>query len=61
MNRMIQIRNYDLPKAPRVCDVLVNELGQIIRFEMQNIKGKVFVDSKEMERQIQNTLKSVQK
>lgn len=57
MIRAIPIRNYDLPKAPRVCDALVNESGEIVRLEMQNIKGKVFVDLKEIERQIQIALK----
>ena len=56
MTKKIPIRNHDLPKTPRVFDVTVNEKGDILRYEMQNIKGSVFIDDKEVKRQIQEAL-----
>ena len=56
MERKISIRNYLLPKGPRVFDVTVDENGEIIRYEMQNIKGALFVDGAEVKRQIQEAL-----
>lgn len=56
MKQKIIIRNRNLPKKPRVFDVTVNENGDIIRYDMQNIKGSVFVDSKDVRQQIQEAL-----
>lgn len=52
----VPIYNEELPKHPRVFDVVVNDLGEIQRYETQNIRGSVFVDEKEVRRQIQNFL-----
>lgn len=57
MTERIPIRNRELPKSPRVFDVTVNESGEIIRYDMQNIKGSVFIDEKEVKRQINEFLK----
>lgn len=57
MTERIPIRNRALPKSPRVFDVTVNESGEIIRYDMQNIKGSVFIDEKEVKRQINEFLK----
>lgn len=56
MIRKISIRNRTLPKNPRVFDVTVNEQGEILRYDMQNIKGCVFVDKKDVELQIREAL-----
>nr|WP_288829801.1 hypothetical protein [uncultured Clostridium sp.] len=56
MTKKIPIRNCDLPKAPRVFDVTVDENGDILRYDMQNIKGSIFIDDKEVKRQIREAL-----
>ena len=56
MNRKIQIRNHDLPKSPRVFDVTVNEAGEILRYDMQNIKGCVFIEDEAVRKQIREAL-----
>ena len=53
----IPIRNPQLPKTLRVLDVTVNENGDIIRYDMQNIKGTLFIDQAEVKKQIQAALK----
>ena len=58
MNRKIQIRNHNLPKSPRVFDVTVNEDGEILRYDMQNIRGCVFIEDAEVKRQIQEALEN---
>ena len=35
----------------------VNEKGDIIRYDMQNIKGTIFIDQAEVKKQIQAALK----
>lgn len=57
MTTKIPIRNPQLPKTPRVFDVTVNEKGDIIRYDMQNIKGTLFIDQAEVKKQIQAALK----
>lgn len=54
----VQIRNYNLPKAPRVFDVTVNEDGEIQRYDMQNIKGCIYIDDEEVKKQIKEALKN---
>lgn len=56
MKKKIPIRNRDLPKTPRVFDVTVDENGNILRYDMQNIKGSIFIDNNEVKRQIQEAL-----
>ena len=56
MLKKIPIRNKELPKNPRVFDVTVNEAGDIIRYDMKNIKGAVYIDEKEVKRQIKEAL-----
>ncbi len=52
----IPIRNHRLPKAPRVFDVTVNEKGKILRYDIQNIKGRLYVDEEDLASQIKNAL-----
>jgi len=52
----VSIRNRKLPKEPRVFDVTVDEKGDILRYDMQNIKGSMFVDTKDVREQIQEAL-----
>ncbi len=54
----VQIRNYNLPKSPRVFDVTVNEDGEIQRYDMQNIKGCIFIDDEDVKKQIKEALKN---
>lgn len=56
MTKKIPIRNRDLPKTPRVFDVTINEKGDILRYDMQNIKGAIFIDESEVKKQIQEAL-----
>lgn len=56
MIKKIPIRNRELPKSPRVFDVTVNESGEILRYEMQNIKGSIYIDEKDVKRQINEFL-----
>lgn len=52
----IQIRNLELPKKPRVFDVTVGDTGDIIGYEIQNIRGTVQIDQIEVKRQIDEAL-----
>ena len=54
----VSIRNRNVPKEPRIFDVLVDDTGQIIRYEIQNIRGMVYVDMKDVLLQIQEALKA---
>lgn len=56
MTRKIPIRNRKLPKAPRVFDVTVNDEGEILRYEMQNIRGSLYVEEEEVKKQIDEAL-----
>lgn len=56
MTRKIQIRNTNLPQCPRVFDVTVDENGDVLRYDMQNIKGRIFIEDKEVKRQIKEAL-----
>ena len=56
MLKKIPIRNKELPKSPRVFDVTVNEAGEIVRYDMKNIKGAVYIDEKEVKKQIKEAL-----
>ncbi len=59
MNMVVTIRNRELPKCPRIFDVIVDaESGRILRYVIQNIRGEQFVDSDDMEKQIEEALKS---
>lgn len=53
----VAIRNRDIPRKPRVFDVLVDDTGKIIRYEIQNIRGNVFIDMQDVILQIQEALK----
>lgn len=55
----VTIRNRSIPKCPRVFDVIVDTEGNIIRYELQNIRGSVFVDMDDVRVQIQEALKKV--
>lgn len=52
----VTIRNRNIPKCPRVFDVIVDVEGNIIRYELQNIRGSVFVDMDDVRLQIQEAL-----
>ena len=54
----VMIRNRNIPKKPRVFDVLVNEKGQIIRYEIQNIRGLAYVDMEDVRAQINEAIKT---
>lgn len=53
---VIAIRNLNLPKKPRIFDVTVNSQGEILRYDLQNIKGSLFIEDSEVQKQIQNAL-----
>ncbi len=57
MIQKISIRNCNLPNSPRVFDVTVDDNGKIIRYDMQNIRGRVFIEDVEVKKQIQKALK----
>ena len=40
----VHIRNTQLPKKPRIFDVIVNRKGQIKQCLIQNIRGFQYVD-----------------
>ena len=49
----IPIRNKNLPEAPRVFDVTVNISNKaIVRYDMQNIRGRLFIDNDDVQQQI---------
>ena len=56
MKRRISIRNPELPKSPRVFDVTVDEDGKILRYDMQNIRGAIYVNEDEVMKQIKEAL-----
>ena len=56
MKKKIPIRNPKLPKNPRVFDVTVNEDGHILRYDIQNITGCIYVDANDVKRQIKEAL-----
>ena len=56
ITKKIPIRNSELPKSPRVFDVTVDEKGKILRYDIQNIKGSIFVNEDEVRRQIKEAL-----
>ena len=58
MIQKIKIRNRNLPKEPRVFDVTVNEDGEILRYELQNIKGSIYVDDADVKKQIKEALEN---
>lgn len=58
MTKQVKIRNRNLPKEPRVFDVTVNENGEILRYDMQNIKGSLFIEEAEVKRQIKEALEN---
>lgn len=61
MTYKVTIRNRKLPKKPRVFDVIITEIGEIIRYETQNIQGNVFVDEEDVQLQIQEFLNKMMK
>lgn len=57
MIKKIQIRNLKMPKKPRVFDVTVDdEDGKILRYDMQNIKGPLYVDDEDVQAQIKEAI-----
>ncbi|WP_286153113.1 hypothetical protein [Sporofaciens musculi] len=54
----VTIRNRSIPKQPRVFDVIVDESGDIIRYELQNIRGAMFVDMCDVLLQIKEALRA---
>lgn len=56
LTRIITIRNRKIKRSPRICDAIVTIDGQILRLEMKNIKGAVFVDFDDINAQIQEAL-----
>lgn len=55
----VPIYNINLPKHPRIFDVVVNCHGEIQRYEIQNIRGSIYVDEVEVHKQIQRYLEKV--
>mgnify|MGYP000476588462 CR=1 FL=1 len=53
---VVTIRNMHLPKKPRVFDVTVNSKGEILRYDMQNIKGNLYIEDVEVHKQIMAAL-----
>ena len=53
---VVTIRNMQLPKKPRVFDVTVNSKGEILRYDIQNIKGNLFIEDVEVHQQIMAAL-----
>lgn len=53
----VSIRNRNLPKNPRVFDVTVNKQGKILRYDLQNIQGSLFVEDCDVRQQIQEALR----
>lgn len=53
----VPIRNYGLPGDPRVFDVTVDDAGNVIRYDMQNIKGRMFIEEDEVIRQVREAMK----
>lgn len=56
ITRTVTIRNRKLKKNPRVCDAVVTIDGQLIRLEIQNIKGATFIDYDDIDAQIKEAL-----
>ena len=56
MNKIIPIRNHSLPRSPRVFNVIVNDNGEILRYEIKNIKGTLFIDEHDVREQIKEFL-----
>lgn len=52
MTWKVPIYNTDIPKPKRIFDVDVDEDGNICRYCTQNIKGRVCVETVDVERQI---------
>lgn len=52
----IPIYNRQLPKKQRIFDVEADERGVIHRYFTQNIKGCVYVDSEDVQKQIDEFL-----
>ncbi len=52
----IPIYNRQLPKKQRIFDVVADERGVIHKYFTQNIKGIVFVDSEDVQKQIDEFL-----
>ncbi len=49
----IPIRNKSLPESPRVFDVTVDISNKtIIRYDIQNIRGRLFIENDEVQQQI---------
>lgn len=48
----IPIYNQDIPKPRRVFDVDADETGQVLRYYMQNIRGCVYVENADVNRQV---------
>ena len=61
MTYKVTIRNRKVPKTPRVFDVIITEIGEILRYETQNIQGNVFVDEEDVQLQIQEFLSKKRK
>ena len=57
----VSIRNRKLPKNPRVFDVTVNKQGKILRYDLQNIQGSLFVEDCDVRQQIQEALMTKEK
>ena len=53
---VVTIRNMQLPNKPRVFDVTVNSKGEILRYDIQNIKGNLFIEDVEVHKQIMAAL-----
>ena len=52
----VQIRNLDQPKHPRVFDVVVDDAGNILWYELQNVRGPYRIDEISVKNQIREYL-----
>ena len=58
---IIPIYNMKLPKRQRVFDVEIDDKGIIRRYLIQNIRGNIFVDSDDVQLQIDEYMKKEKK
>ncbi len=57
----IPIRNRKLPQEPRVFDVTIDTRSKhIVRVDIQNIRGKMFVEREDVIQQIDEALNHIE-
>lgn len=56
MEYKVQIRDRKRPKTPRIFDVTVDERGNILRYDIQNLRGAFSVDGEDVRGQIRTAI-----